>query len=380
MLGRMRAVSPASSSRSKSAGVCSISAPGRSGSVEARFTTTTRSTDSRARKARMSDWMRCTIARRPSSWRETGLVTSPSMASPQFTEVPGLSASEMSSRSFLSCCRSSMSSDRLWRAMSQAESQKFERRTSWPPKTMSWSGTRSSEANSGLPVMSPVSGDRPRAMARVPTTSVVPMPPSAPTVQTPSGSATADRAPGRVGPGPSGAPEPSRRILRTAGSATQASYGLVPAAPEFHDSRVSYEPHRFEDFAPGQAYEFGKRRITREDIAAFADVSDDHTALHCDDDYAATTPFGSVVSHGALNVAAATGLAYRCGLFEGTVLAVLSLESRFERPVFPGDELSLRMTVKEVDARPRPDRGRVTFQVELVNQAGKKVLTGDWTL
>jgi hypothetical protein len=39
--------------------------------------------------------------------------------------------------------------------------------------------------------------------------------------------------------------------------------------------------------------------------------------LHCDDGYAATTPFGSVVSHGALNVAAATGLAYRCGLFEG---------------------------------------------------------------
>jgi len=157
-------------------------------------------------------------------------------------------------------------------------------------------------------------------------------------------------------------------------------YGLVPAAAESDDSCVSYEPHRFEDFAPGQAYEFGKRIISREDIAAFADVSDDHTALHCDDGYAATTPFGSVVSHGVLNVAAATGLAYRCGLFEGTVLAVLSLETRFERPVFPGDELTLRMTVKELDPRPRPDRGRVTFGVELLNQAGKKVVAGDWTL
>ena len=151
-------------------------------------------------------------------------------------------------------------------------------------------------------------------------------------------------------------------------------------AAESDDSGVSYQPHRFEDFAPGQTYEFGKRRITREDIAAFAEVSDDHTALHCDDDYAATTPFGSVVSHGALNVAAATGLAYRCGLFEGTVLAVLSLETRFDRPVFPGDELSLRMTVRDVDPRPRPDRGRVTFQVEMLNQAGKKVASGDWTL
>jgi len=154
----------------------------------------------------------------------------------------------------------------------------------------------------------------------------------------------------------------------------------VLGAAESDDSGVSYQPHRFEDFAPGQVFEFGKRRITREDIAAFAEVSDDHTALHCDDEYAATTPFGSVVSHGALNVAAATGLAYRCGLFEGTVLAVLSLETRFDRPVFPGDDLSLIMTVRDVDPRPRPDRGRVTFQVDMLNQAGKKVASGDWTL
>jgi acyl dehydratase len=143
---------------------------------------------------------------------------------------------------------------------------------------------------------------------------------------------------------------------------------------------VDHQPHRFEDFTPGQVFTCSGRRITRQDIAAFAEVSGDHTALHCDDSYAATTPFGSVVSHGALNLAAATGLAYGSGVFEGTVLAILSISTRFERPVFPGDELALRMTVRELDARPRPDRGRVAFYVVLSNQAGKAVLSGDWTL
>ena len=143
---------------------------------------------------------------------------------------------------------------------------------------------------------------------------------------------------------------------------------------------MAYPPHGFEDFAQGQLFPCGSRRITREDIAAFAEVSGDHTALHCDDEYAASSPFGGVVAHGVLNLAVATGLAYRSGIFEGTVLAVMTMASRFERPVFPGDEVTLRLTVTDVDARPRPDRGRVSFDVELLNHAGKAVLSGEWTL
>ncbi len=141
-----------------------------------------------------------------------------------------------------------------------------------------------------------------------------------------------------------------------------------------------HAPLYFEDCLPGRSVRAGPRRITRADIDAFTELSGDRTALHRDDAYAASTPFGGVVAHGALNLAAATGLAFETGAFEGTVLAVLSMEVRFDRPVRPDDAVSLTLTCREIDARPKPDRGAVAFSVALENQHGKTVLSGTWKL
>jgi acyl dehydratase len=143
---------------------------------------------------------------------------------------------------------------------------------------------------------------------------------------------------------------------------------------------MSHPARLFDDCQPGLRLQAGPRVITREDIDRFTELSGDHTRLHTDDAYAATTPFGRVVAHGALNLAVATGLAWATGAFEGSVLAFVSLTVRYERPVFPGDSVMLHLAVKEQDGRPRPDRGRVTFEVELRNQQDKVVLSGDWTL
>ena len=86
------------------------------------------------------------------------------------------------------------------------------------------------------------------------------------------------------------------------------------------------------------------------------------------------------MAHGALNLAAATGLAYRMGVFEGTVLAIRSMDIKYDRPVLPGDALTLQLTVSEIDPRPRPDRGLVGFDAKLFNQRGKVVLSGLWTV
>jgi acyl dehydratase len=140
------------------------------------------------------------------------------------------------------------------------------------------------------------------------------------------------------------------------------------------------KPLHFDDFEPGQAFSSAPRTITRADIDAFTTLSGDHTALHSDDAYAATTPLGGVVAHGALVLSVATGLAYELGIFEGTVLAVRSMIVAFERPVRPGEAVILTVTVVDRDQRPRPDRGRVTFGVDLRNPAGKTAMSGSWTL
>jgi len=143
---------------------------------------------------------------------------------------------------------------------------------------------------------------------------------------------------------------------------------------------MRYEPHTFDDLSVGQTFTSGPRAIHRDDIDAFARLSGDRTALHTDDAYAAGTAFGGVVAHGALNVAVATGLAYELGTFEGTVLAFRGLEARFERPVLPGDAVTLELTVAELDARPRRARGRARFAMRLLNQRDKAVVSGHWSL
>ncbi len=143
---------------------------------------------------------------------------------------------------------------------------------------------------------------------------------------------------------------------------------------------MQFAAHSFEDFRVGDEFLSGARPVSRADIDAFTKLSGDHTALHSDDRYAASTPFGGVVAHGALSLALATGLAYETGLFEGTVLAVRSMDVRFERPVFPGDTLTLRLRVESHDPRPKPDRGLLFFDMALVNQSGKDVLGGRWCL
>lgn len=143
---------------------------------------------------------------------------------------------------------------------------------------------------------------------------------------------------------------------------------------------MPHAPQHYEDLEVGRCFTAGPRTLTRADIDAFTELSGDRTALHTDDAYAATTPFGGVVAHGALALAVATGLAHETGAFAGTVLAFRGLEARFDRPVLPGDALRLELTVDEIDTRPRPDRGRVHFAMRLVNQHDKAVITGRWSL
>jgi len=143
---------------------------------------------------------------------------------------------------------------------------------------------------------------------------------------------------------------------------------------------MDYPPHTFDELEIGISFETGPRTISREDIDQFTALSGDRTALHSDETYARRTPLGGLVAHGVLNLSAATGLAYRMGIFEGTVLAIRSMEIKYDRPVFPGDEVTLRLTVAELDARPHPDRGSVGFEAKLTNQEGKVVLSGLWTV
>jgi len=123
----------------------------------------------------------------------------------------------------------------------------------------------------------------------------------------------------------------------------------------------------FEEFSPGDQVVSMGRTITEADIVNFAALSGQL--------------FGQRVAHGLLILSIASGLSVRLGFMEETILAFRSIgEWRFQRPVFIGDTVRVRLTVDETKAMPRLGGGLVTFKVDVLNQKGEVVQRGTWEM
>jgi acyl dehydratase len=139
------------------------------------------------------------------------------------------------------------------------------------------------------------------------------------------------------------------------------------------------QPHWFEDFEEGQEFATEARRITEQEIEAFAALSGDHNPLHLDEAQAERSEFGGRIAHGVLGLALATGLLSRLGLTRGTLVALLGLRWDFRLPVRPGDVLRALVRTCETRAARRGDRGVVRLEVRLLNQRGEVVQEGELT-
>jgi acyl dehydratase len=137
-----------------------------------------------------------------------------------------------------------------------------------------------------------------------------------------------------------------------------------------------------EDFSPGQVFETGERRITAQDIQAFAELTGDHNPLHTDEAFAAATPYGRIIGHGLLGLSVLVGLFEDVGIFSGTALAFLGITDwTFAAPIFVDDTVRGRMTIEAVRrSRSDPSRGIVTRRYELLNQHGAAIQTGTTTV
>ena len=131
----------------------------------------------------------------------------------------------------------------------------------------------------------------------------------------------------------------------------------------------------FEDYAPGAVYEFGSVTVTQAEIIDFAKRFDPQT-FHINPELAARSIYGGIIASGWH-----TGSIMMRMLADNFLSTVASMgspgvdEMRFRKPVRPGDELSLRVTV--VDRRlskSKPDRGIVKIHSEVLNQDSEVVM------
>lgn len=136
----------------------------------------------------------------------------------------------------------------------------------------------------------------------------------------------------------------------------------------------------YEEFRRGETWRSPGRRISRRDIRAFAGLSGDHNPLHIDSLYARRGPFKGPIAHGLLGLAVASGLLDRLGIVRETVLAFVGMDWRFVRPIRSGDTLRVNLRVLAKRKTGQSDRGLVTLASVIVNQKGKPVQEGRWTL
>jgi acyl dehydratase len=136
----------------------------------------------------------------------------------------------------------------------------------------------------------------------------------------------------------------------------------------------------FEEFTEGLSIESRGRTVTEADLVNFAGVSGDYNPMHTDAEFAAKTPFGQRVAHGALIFSIATGLTYQLGFLEGTIMAFTGLDWKFRNPVFIGDTVKVTASVTKRRAMPAMGGGFVTFDVKVTNQKGEIAQKGEWTV
>ncbi|MDA1081703.1 MAG: phenylacetic acid degradation bifunctional protein PaaZ [Gemmatimonadetes bacterium] len=133
----------------------------------------------------------------------------------------------------------------------------------------------------------------------------------------------------------------------------------------------------FEELEVGDTLITGKRTITLDDVEKFAALSGDVFYAHMNDEQAtAHGVFEKRVAHGYFIVSAAAGLFVEPAL--GPVMANYGLENlRFTKPVYPGDTIHVRLTVKQKTAKETlPDgvpQGVVAWDVEVKNQDDEAV-------
>lgn len=126
------------------------------------------------------------------------------------------------------------------------------------------------------------------------------------------------------------------------------------------------EQNTFEDMTVGRTVTFS-RTVTAEMMDAFAATSGDENPLHTDETYAKSQGQPGRVVYGMLTASLYSTL---CGMYlPGERSLLQSIEAKFHKPVFIGDELTVTGEIVERHEALRVIRVRAVIR----NRQGKRV-------
>lgn len=125
----------------------------------------------------------------------------------------------------------------------------------------------------------------------------------------------------------------------------------------------------FEEYEVGSVRMGGSRTMTETDFVVHAGHTGDFYPHHVDKEFAKTTEFGQRIAHGTMIFSIGMGL--QCGDINPKAFTYGYDRMRFIKPVFIGDTISVKVTIKEKRDSPKhPDRGFVVEAIEITKQDG----------
>ena len=144
------------------------------------------------------------------------------------------------------------------------------------------------------------------------------------------------------------------------------------------NSKFSSPPDNryFEDYVPGTVHEFGSLTVDEQEVLDFGKRYVP-LSYHVDKEAAKNSIYGGLIASGWHTAALMMRL-----YTENYLSRVANLgspgcdELRWDKPVYPGDRLAVRVTVLEARvSQSRPDRGIVRSFVEVINQKDEVVMS-----
>lgn len=114
-----------------------------------------------------------------------------------------------------------------------------------------------------------------------------------------------------------------------------------------------------------------RKTISESDVYLFAGITGDNNPAHIDEIYANSTKFGKRIVHGLLVSSFISTVLGTMLPGPGTIYVSQTLN--FKAPVYIGDTIEAKVTVKEIIK----EKNRVVLLTEVFNQNQQVVLTGE---
>jgi acyl dehydratase len=132
----------------------------------------------------------------------------------------------------------------------------------------------------------------------------------------------------------------------------------------------------FEDYTPGDIYEYGYTSASQDEIIEFARKFDPQP-IHIDPVFAASDVFHGIIGSGAHTLALTMGLYVGHYISHSASLASPGLdELRWIAPLRPDEELKVRIEIQEARiSGSKPDRGIVRSHATTISETSGDIMT-----